>query len=153
MCQQHPLPKSPLTSSHVPVHQQKSSPQTQHSPTAVIPLIMSTKQSLSSTSSSSRRAALSPPLTGLTDSPTHASPSSTAADTPGTTQTFGAKLTVDTVSSIANYPSAELDTPSVKRAATLRSELAIVDLAKDVANQFLHGGLTYLIIGFLSFFI
>ena len=44
---------------------------------------------------------------------------------PGKTQTNGAKLTVDVVSSIFNSPSADLDTPSVKRAATVPSELAI----------------------------
>ena len=86
---------------------------------------MSTKLSLSSASPSRCRAALSSPLTRLANSPTRSSLSSTAADTPGTTQTFGAKLTVDAVSSIANSPSAELDTPSVKKGATLPSELAI----------------------------
>ena len=63
--------------------------------------------------------------------------------------TFGARLTVDAVSSIANSPSAELDTPAVNRAATLPSELAIRDLAQDVANELLHGGFIYLFIKIL----
>ena len=45
---------------------------------------------------------------------------------------------------MANFPSAELDTPTVNRVATLPSKLAIIDLAEDVANELLHGGFTYI---------
>ena len=115
----------------------------------VILRIMSTKLSLSSASPSIWRAAISSPLTGVTISPTHSWPSSTAADTPGTTETIGAKLIVDAASSMTNSPYAELDTPSVKRATTLPSKLAIIDLAQDVANELLHAGFTCLFIKFL----
>ena len=94
-------------------------------PAALIPLMMSTKLSLSSASPSREPTVLYSPETAFPDSPTHSSSSCTTADTPGTTRTFGTKLTVDVVSSIANSPSAELDTPSVKRAANLLSEPAI----------------------------
>ena len=72
----------------------------------------------------------------------HSSPSRRAADRSGTTQTFGARLTVEAVSSIANSHSAEIDTPSVIGLATLPSsqELAITDSTHDVANELLHGG-------------
>ena len=55
--------------------------------------------------------------------------------------------------SLINSLSAELDTPSVKRTATLTSELAIIGLAQDVANELLYGGLTYLFIKFLKTFL
>ena len=64
------------------------------------------------------------------NSSTHSPPSCTAADTPSTTQSFLAKLTVYAVSPMANSPSAEFDTPSVSEAPTLPSELAITDLAR-----------------------
>ena len=76
-------------------------------------------------------------------------------DTPGTTQTFGARLTVDAVSSIAISPSAEFDTPSVKRAATLPSphKLAVTDLAQEVAKELFNGGFTFLFVKFLNIYI
>ena len=92
MCRQHPLPKSPLTSSHVPAHQQKSSPQTQHSRL----LIMSTNYHCHEFLLPDD-VQQSPHYSDDSNTSTHSSSSSTAADTPGTTQTFGAKLTVDAV--------------------------------------------------------
>ena len=76
----------------------------------------------------------------------------TAADSLGTTQNFGTRLTVDAVSSIANSHSAELDTPSVSRAASLPSsqELAIMEFSHDVANELLHAGFTYFFVKFLT---
>ena len=81
--------------------------------------------------------------------------SRTAIYTPGTTQTFGARLTLEAVSSIANSPSAELYTPSVNKVATLPSplELVITDLAQDVANELLHVEFTNLFIKFPTFLI
>ena len=63
----------------------------------------------------------------------------------GKTKELGAKLTVEAFSSIANSPSAELDTPLVNGTATPSSsrELAIADSTRDVANELLHGGSIY----------
>ena len=47
-------------------------------------------------------------------------------------------------------PSAELDTLSMNRMSTLPSELAIIGLAQDVANELLHGGFTDLFIKFFT---
>ena len=101
---------------------------------ALIPLMMSTKLSLSSASPSRYSTVLSSPETALPDSPARSLSSSTIADSPGTMQILGIKLTVDVVSSIANSPSAGLEPPSVKRVANLSSELAIQKLVKDVAS-------------------
>ena len=56
--------------------------------------------------------------------------SRTATDRLGTRQRFRARMTIEAVSWIANFPSADLDTSSVNRAVTLPSsqELAIADL-------------------------
>ena len=47
------------------------------------------------------------------------------------------------------YWSAELDTPLVNKATTLRSDEAIIDLVQDLTNELLHGGFTYLVRKFL----
>ena len=105
-------------------------------PTAVIPLMMLTKLSLSSASPSRWRTAPSSPDKGLENSPTHSSASSTAADTPRTTRTFGAKLTVDVVSSIPNsLLSWTWHTLTDKGGhSTLRTSHS--NLVQDVANKF-----------------
>ena len=72
---------------------------------------------------------------------THSSASRTATDKSGRAQRFGARRTVEAVSSIANSPSAEIATPSLNRTATLPSaqELATASLTQDVANELLRG--------------
>ena len=79
-------------------------------------------------------------------------PSRRVTDRPGTTQRFGARLTVTAISSIAHSPSAELDTPSMNRAATIPSsqEPTIADSMQDVANELLHGGSIYSFIKLLK---
>ena len=131
----------------------KVEPSDSASPTPMKPLMTSTKVPLSSASPSRTKwhAALSSTLRWSTNSSTHSLLFRASTDTPGATQTFGARLTVDAVSSIANSSTAELDTPSLNRVATFPSpeKLAITDFAQDVANELLHGGFTHLFIKFL----
>ena len=116
-------------------------------PTAVIPLIMSTKLSLSSASPSRWCTAFSSPETGLENSPTHSSPSSRAAQSRNNINIW--RQTRRWCSLIyRQFPLRwTWHTLSEKGAhSTLRT--SHLDLVKDVANRFLHGGFTYLFIKF-----
>ena len=145
MRQQHPQPKSPLTSWHVPAHQQSPALRLRttycsypaHNIDETIIVICFFKMTCSTLLASNRTWKFSNTLLAFFHNHRRS----------GTT-TFGAELTVDVVWSIANSPSGELDTPSVKRAATLPSELAIQIWCKTwlMANELLHGGFTYLFI-------
>ena len=84
-------------------------------PTAVIPLMILTK--LSSTSASPHKIwqlrAISSPLRWFKKSQTHSPPSRTTTGSSGTTQVFGAKLTVEAFLTIANSSQQNLAHPQL----------------------------------------